>query len=123
MTTGTSLMLIAMGAVLAFAVSFQIVGINIASVGAILMIVGIIGLAISVLTIVGYAPWNANSRTGPASSGTPQMAPVTPTQPTPATPQASVVVVNAPASGAAPSPAAAPVSPAAAAPAEVPPAR
>ena len=97
MTTGTSLMLIAVGAVLAFAVNFQVVGINIVSIGAILIIVGIIGLIISVLTIIGYAPWSAGSgrSTAMASGAAPQ----------PTSPQASVVVA-APAVAAAPATAA-----------------
>ena len=73
MATGTSLILIAVGAILAFAVSFQVVGMNIQTVGAILIIVGGIGLAVSLLTLAGYAPWGAG-RGGtppPASGGTP----------------------------------------------------
>ncbi len=46
---GTSLILIATGAVLAFAVSYRTSGININAVGAILLIVGIIGLVLSLL--------------------------------------------------------------------------
>jgi hypothetical protein len=44
---GTSLFLIAVGAILYFAVSASISGLSIATVGLILMIVGIIGLVIS----------------------------------------------------------------------------
>ena len=57
MTTATSLILIAVGAVLAFAVSYNVAGINIQTVGVILIVVGAIGLAISVATLAGYAPW------------------------------------------------------------------
>jgi hypothetical protein len=57
--TGTSLMLIAIGAVLAFAVSYQVAGMNIQTIGAILIIVGGIGLAVSLITLAGYAPWGA----------------------------------------------------------------
>jgi hypothetical protein len=46
---GTSLILIATGAVLAFAVDYRVTGININAVGAILLIVGIIGLVLSML--------------------------------------------------------------------------
>ena len=60
MTTATSLILIAVGAILAFAVSFQVVGMNIQTIGAILIVVGGIGLAISLLTLAGYAPWGAD---------------------------------------------------------------
>jgi hypothetical protein len=45
--TGTSLFLIAVGAILYFAVTAHIAGISIATVGLILMIVGIIGLVLS----------------------------------------------------------------------------
>lgn len=44
---GTSIFLIAFGAILRFAVTASVEGIKIATVGLILMIVGIIGLAIS----------------------------------------------------------------------------
>jgi hypothetical protein len=57
--TGTSLMLIAIGAILAFAVSYQLAGMNIQTIGAILIIVGGIGLAVSLITLAGYAPWGA----------------------------------------------------------------
>ena len=58
-------MLIAIGAVLAFAVSYKVAGMNIQTIGAILIIVGGIGLAISLITLAGYAPWGAG-RGGPA---------------------------------------------------------
>lgn len=61
MSTASSLILIALGAILAFAVSFDLVGVNIRTVGAILIIVGVIGLAFSIATLVGYAPWGARS--------------------------------------------------------------
>ncbi len=44
---GTSLMLLALGAVLAFAVTLRTTGIDIHAVGVILMVVGFIGLIIS----------------------------------------------------------------------------
>jgi hypothetical protein len=59
MTTATSLTLIAVGAILAFAVSFQVVGIDIQAIGIILIVVGAIGLAVSLLTLAGYAPWGS----------------------------------------------------------------
>jgi hypothetical protein len=59
MTSATSLILIAVGAVLAFSVSYQVAGMNIQTVGAILIIVGGIGLAVSLATLAGYAPWGA----------------------------------------------------------------
>jgi Domain of unknown function (DUF6458) len=48
---GTSLFLIAVGAILYFAVNASISGLSIATVGLILMIVGIVGLAISLFLI------------------------------------------------------------------------
>jgi len=47
MELGTSIFLIAVGAILRFAVTDSLEGIKLATVGLILMIVGIIGLAIS----------------------------------------------------------------------------
>jgi predicted lipid-binding transport protein (Tim44 family) len=95
-----------LGAVLAFGVSFQVVGIDIVAIGAILMIVGFIGLAMTILTIAGYAPWYARAgaaRSNQMGAFATQTAAETPTQPAaPAaqTPtnssQASVVVIGAP---------------------------
>src|SRR5688572_18428553 len=48
---GTSLMMIAIGAVLAFAVNLQTTGIDLNVIGAILMVVGIIGLLISLVML------------------------------------------------------------------------
>jgi hypothetical protein len=59
MTTATSLILIAVGAVLAFAVSYEVSGVSIQTVGAILIVVGGIGLGFALLTLAGYAPWGA----------------------------------------------------------------
>jgi uncharacterized protein DUF6458 len=47
MGIGTSIFLIAVGAILRYAVDFTITGVEIHTVGLILMIVGIIGLVIS----------------------------------------------------------------------------
>ena len=49
MGIGTSLFLIALGAILKFAVTATVAGIEIATVGVILMVVGAIGLLISLL--------------------------------------------------------------------------
>lgn len=57
MTTATSLILIAVGAILTFAVSVDVAGISIQTVGIILIVVGSIGLAMSLATLAGYAPW------------------------------------------------------------------
>ena len=50
---GTSLLLIAIGGVLAFAVNLQTTGIDLNAVGVILMIVGLLGLAFSMLVLEG----------------------------------------------------------------------
>ena len=47
MTIGTSLFLLAVGAILKFAVSDGINGVDLATVGVILMVVGIVGLVFS----------------------------------------------------------------------------
>ena len=49
MAIGTSIFLIALGAILRFAVTASVSGIEIATVGTILLVVGIIGLLISLL--------------------------------------------------------------------------
>ena len=49
MGIGTSIFLIALGAILAFAVNADVSGIEISTVGLILMIVGAVGLAISLM--------------------------------------------------------------------------
>ena len=53
MGIGTSLFLIAVGAVLYFAVEADVSGLSITTVGLILMVVGIIGLAISLYFLSG----------------------------------------------------------------------
>lgn len=52
MGLGTSIFLIATGAILKFAVTATVSGIRLATVGVILMIVGIIGLVISVVYLM-----------------------------------------------------------------------
>lgn len=51
MATGTSVFLIALGAILAFAVDAEVSGIDIDTVGVILMIAGAVGLIVSLLWI------------------------------------------------------------------------
>ncbi len=53
MGIGVSLFLIAVGAILYFAVSATVSGISIATVGVVLMIVGGIGLLLSLLVLAG----------------------------------------------------------------------
>jgi hypothetical protein len=52
MGIGTSIFLIALGAILKFAVTTSVSGIELATVGVILMIVGILGLVISLLFLL-----------------------------------------------------------------------
>ena len=89
MTTATSLILIAVGAILAFAVSFELAGINIQTVGAILIVVGGIGLAIALATLAGYAPWGA-TRAGTAAPPTSVAATTNVVAPTNVAPPTSV---------------------------------
>jgi hypothetical protein len=49
MALGTSMVLIAIGAVLKYAVTFEVIGIDIQVVGTILLIIGIVGLIISLI--------------------------------------------------------------------------
>jgi hypothetical protein len=55
MTLGTSLVLIAVGAVLRFAVSVSTNGFNLHTVGVILMIVGAVGFVLSLLWMTLWA--------------------------------------------------------------------
>jgi hypothetical protein len=55
MGIGTSIFLIAVGAILKFAVTADVSGVSIATVGTILMIVGVVGLLISLFML---ASWN-----------------------------------------------------------------
>jgi hypothetical protein len=58
---GTSIFLIAVGAILYFAVNADISGLEISTVGLILMIVGIIGLLISIFFL---SSWRRRSAVG-----------------------------------------------------------
>ena len=61
MGIGTSIFLIALGAILRYAVTITISGIELQTVGLILMIVGIIGLVISLAVLF----MGGDDRTGP----------------------------------------------------------
>lgn len=61
MTIGTSLVLIAVGAILKYAVTGSVSGIDIQTVGVILMIVGVVGLVLSLLYMT---LWNRDRRDG-----------------------------------------------------------
>jgi Na+-transporting methylmalonyl-CoA/oxaloacetate decarboxylase gamma subunit len=56
MTFGTSIFLIAVGAILRYAITATVSGIDITTVGLILMIVGIAGLVLSFLYMLAWAP-------------------------------------------------------------------
>lgn len=62
MSTGVSIFLIAVGAILTFAVERQADGINIDTVGIILMIVGAIGLVVSLLFWSSWGPYGTEAR-------------------------------------------------------------
>ena len=60
MALGVSLFLIAVGAILAFAVRTAVEGIDIVVVGAILMVVGAVGLLLSLLFWASFAPFGTH---------------------------------------------------------------
>ena len=49
MATGTSIFLIALGAILAFAVDAEVAGLDLTAIGVILMIAGTIGIVVSLM--------------------------------------------------------------------------
>jgi hypothetical protein len=61
MALGTSLFLIAVGAIMRYAVSDSLSGIDIPTIGLILMIVGVIGMLISLFTMT---LWDRDRRRG-----------------------------------------------------------
>ena len=64
MTIGSSLLLIAAGAILKWAVTARVSGLNLQNMGVILMVVGAIGLAIG-LYLLFRPRWSAGARPGP----------------------------------------------------------
>jgi Domain of unknown function (DUF6458) len=56
MPLGTSIFLIAVGAILRYAVTTTVSGIDITTVGLILMIVGIAGLVLSIFYMLAWSP-------------------------------------------------------------------
>jgi hypothetical protein len=56
MPLGTSIFLIAVGAILRYAVTTSVEGINLQAVGLILIIVGIVGLLLSIFYMASWAP-------------------------------------------------------------------
>ena len=57
MGIGVSIFLVAVGAILAFAVETEARGIDLNAVGVILMIVGLIGLLLSMILWSSWSPW------------------------------------------------------------------
>lgn len=55
MQLGTSILLIAVGAILKYAVSADVSGVSLETVGVILMVVGVLGLLISILMMTIWA--------------------------------------------------------------------
>lgn len=64
MGIGVSIFLIAVGAILAFAVEWTVSGLDIDTVGVILMIVGIIGLVASLLFWSSFSPYGRRDVVG-----------------------------------------------------------
>ncbi|MGH2832135.1 MAG: DUF6458 family protein [Solirubrobacteraceae bacterium] len=56
MTLGSSLTLIAIGAILRYAVTASVSGVSIATIGLILMIVGIVGFVLSIFYMLAWRP-------------------------------------------------------------------
>ena len=54
METGTSILLIAVGAILRFAVTATVSGVKLHTVGTILMVVGIVGLVLSLFVLASW---------------------------------------------------------------------
>jgi beta-lactamase regulating signal transducer with metallopeptidase domain len=64
MTIGASLLLIAVGAILKFAVTKQVSGINISTVGIVLMVIGIVGLVLGLVMMASRRRTDVISRPG-----------------------------------------------------------
>jgi Na+/proline symporter len=73
MTTGVSIFLIAVGAVLAFAVNEAVKGIDLVTVGWILMGVGVLGLLLSLLFWSSISPYGSRRRSVVVDPGEPRI--------------------------------------------------
>ncbi len=62
MTMGGSLFLIALGAILYFAIEANIQGINVDMIGVILMVIGAVGMILSALFWSSFAPFGSSRR-------------------------------------------------------------
>ena len=67
MTIGTSLLLIAVGAILKYAVTADLEGLDIQTVGVILMLIGILGLILSLLYTFVWSEGAQRRRAGGAA--------------------------------------------------------
>ena len=65
MPVGTSIFLIATGAILRYAVTASVSGISLTTIGLILMIVGAVGVVLSLLYMVMWAPRRGGYIRGP----------------------------------------------------------
>jgi hypothetical protein len=65
-TIGTSIVLVAIGAILKWAVTATVKGFNIQTAGTVVFVVGLVGLALAIL----YTFWWAPSRRAPAYDDT-----------------------------------------------------
>ncbi len=63
MGIGASVFLIAIGAILAFAVNLSVSGLDLSTIGVILMIVGAIGLVVSMFTFGSWGGWGGRRTT------------------------------------------------------------
>ncbi|MEX2446685.1 MAG: DUF6458 family protein [Dehalococcoidia bacterium] len=68
---GFSLFLVAVGAILTFAVRWSVQGVDIAAVGVILMIVGVVGMVLSLLFWTSAAPFGHHAEDHDAHRRTP----------------------------------------------------
>ena len=64
MTTGSSLFLIAVGALLRYAVTATVSGVSLTTIGLILMIIGVVGLVLSLFYMLAWRPRRARLADG-----------------------------------------------------------
>lgn len=60
---GASLFMIAVGAILAFAINASVRGVDVTAIGVILMVVGFLGVAMSMLFLASFAPFHRGDGT------------------------------------------------------------
>ena len=57
MALGASLFMLAVGAILTFAINASVRGVDVTAIGVIFMVVGILGVAMSMLFLASFAPF------------------------------------------------------------------